>query len=127
MRIRHALSQVRVAAPNTVGLFGGVYEQEKERESARGGCTLVDRQIIDMLQQIVETSRSRLTVTASARGDAQPLHDLECILALQPPNDAAKCGSEPADVFVKRKVFFSRRGRGWHGVKIPQGDGPALA
>jgi hypothetical protein len=55
------------------------------------------------------------TASASPRrragGDAQLLDYLERFLSFQPSNDASERTGQPADVFVKWKIFFSRRGR----------------
>jgi len=79
---------------------------------------MFNRKAVDLPQQLVETCGAGVAVPPRAGCDAELLDDPEGVFSLQPPDDSTECASEPADVFVERKIFFSRRGRGGHGGKI---------
>ena len=112
--IINCLSQVRVATPDTVRLLGGVNQQEEQSESARRHRTLFDGEAIDLPEQFVEGRSVGLAVATRTCRDAQSLDDPEGVVPLQSLDDASQRCGEPADVVVERKIFFSRRGRGWH-------------
>jgi len=75
---------------------------------------MFNREAVDLTQQLVETCGAGVAVPPRTGCDAQLLDDPESVFSLQTPDDSTECASEPADVFVERKIFFSRRGRGWH-------------
>jgi hypothetical protein len=81
---------------------------------------MLDGQAVDLAEKLVQTRGIGLTVSARSSCYAKLLDDLERLLAFESSYDPAQSAGKPANVVVKRKVFFSRRSRGWHGVKISQ-------
>jgi hypothetical protein len=74
---------------------------------------------VDLMQDAVEIGCAALAVPARASGHTQLFDDLKRSFALEPPDDATESSGEPPNVLVERKIFFSRRSRRWHGLKIP--------
>ena len=97
-------------------LFGGVDEEEEEREGARDDGRAFQRKGIDALQQLVERRRIGLPTPPSAAGTTQAFDGLKCLVALQPADDGAESGREQTNVVVKRQVFGARLGG--HGFRM---------
>jgi hypothetical protein len=104
-------------------LLGRVDEQEEESKGARGNRAELERQSLDLLQQLVERGSGRVAVASCAAGAAEGLDRVERLLPLEPEDDAAERGGEPADVLVEGNVLTPdggtrkrdgtrRRGRG---------------
>ena len=118
--IRRRSSEVRVSSPDPVRLLGGVDEQKEQRKRARRHRAVLYGEPVDLSQQLVETRRPGVAVTARPCRYAKLFNDLEGLLSIEPPDDSAESAGKPTNIFVQRKVFFSRRSRRWHGRKIPQ-------
>jgi hypothetical protein len=120
LRIGDALPQIRVAAPDAVRLLGGVDQQEKEGEGAGRHGAVRDAESVDLFQQVVEGRSVGIAVPTGAGCHAQPLDDRERLVTLEASDYATKRASQPANVIVEGKIFFSWGSRRWHGVKILQ-------
>jgi hypothetical protein len=59
-------------------------------------------------------------VAPAAGRDPQSLDNRERLVTFEPPDYSSECARKPPDIVVEREVFFTRSGRVWHGVKIPQ-------
>src|ERR1700730_2328097 len=111
LRIGDALSQIGIAAPDAVRLFGGVDQQEKEGEGAGRHRAVRDAESVDLPQQVVEGWSVGIAVPTGARGDSETLHDRERFVTLEASDYATKRASQPANVIVEGKIFFSWRSR----------------
>jgi hypothetical protein len=103
-----------------VRLFGGVDQQEKERERAGRHSALGDGESVDQPEQPVEGWRVRIAVAPGPSRDTQPLDDRERLVTFEPPDYPPEGARKPPDILVEREIFFARSSRVWHGVKIPQ-------
>jgi hypothetical protein len=63
-------AKVSVASTNAVCLLGGVDQQEEECESARGDRALLNRQTVDLAQQLIEGRSISLPMTPGAGSGA---------------------------------------------------------
>jgi hypothetical protein len=54
LRLSDSFAEVRLAAPDAMGLLGGIDQEKEQSESARGDGALLDGEIIDFAQEIVE-------------------------------------------------------------------------
>ena len=100
-----------------MGLLGGVDQQEEKRERSRRQSALLDRETVDLPQQLVEAGGAGLAMPARPCRNSQLFDDPECFLSFQPSNHPSEGAGKPANVLVQRKVFFSRRSWRWHGWK----------
>jgi hypothetical protein len=91
-----------------VGLFGGVDQEEEEREGSRGHRALFDGESIYLAEEILERHGITIAVASSARGNPQFFDDLECLLPLETMYYAPQRTGKPADVLVKRDVLRPR-------------------
>jgi hypothetical protein len=89
-------------------LFSRIDEEKKERECSRRHRTLFDRQCIDLAKELLERERVALAVAPRTRGNAQPFHDLECLLPLETLDYAPQRTGKPPDVLVKWQVLRPR-------------------
>ena len=64
-------------------LLGGVDEQEEERERARGDGAQLERERLDLVEQLVERGRVRVAMAARAARLAERLDRVERLLALE--------------------------------------------
>jgi hypothetical protein len=91
-----------------VGLFGGVDQEEEEREGSRCHRALFDGESVYLAEKILEGHGITIAVASSARRNAQLLDDLERLLPLETLDYAPQRASEPADVLVERDVLRPR-------------------
>ena len=88
-----------------MSLLGGVDQQKEERERARSHRALLYTQTVDPAQKLVDRWSVGIVVTPPTRRDTKLFDDLECFPPLEPLDHSTKCGGEPADIFVERKIF----------------------
>ena len=88
-------------------LFGGVDEQEEQRERAGGHSTQRERQRVHHMEQRLERGRTIVRSPARARQATQRIHGGEGFFALEPTDNAAECCGETPNVFVERKVYIA--------------------
>jgi hypothetical protein len=104
-----------------VHLFGGVDEEEEEREGARRGRAQLEGERRHLLEQRVEAGRRRVAAPAVAARLPQPLNGVERLPALQPADHPAERRGEPAHVLVERHVLAPRHRLGRNGESVPRG------
>jgi len=108
-----------------VHLLGGVDEQEEEGEGARGDRAQLEREPFYLAQKFVERWGSRVAMAPRAAGAAEGLDRVERLLPLEPEDDAAERGGEPADVLVEGNVLTPDGGtRKRDGARRGGGGGP---
>src|SRR5690242_3064056 len=78
------------------------------------------------MEQLLERRCGRVAMAACPAGAAQRLDRVERLLPLEPQDDAAERGGEPADVLVEGNVLTpDRRPRKRDGAHRRGGSGPA--
>jgi len=106
-------------------LLGRVDEQEEEGEGARGDRTQLEGEPFYLAQKFVERWGSRVAMAPRAAGAAEGLDRVERLLPLEPEDDAAERGGEPADVLVEGNVLTPDGGtRKRDGARRGGGSGP---
>jgi len=108
-----------------VHLLGRVDEQEEEGEGARGDRAQLEGEPLYLVQQVVERWSGRVAMATRAAGAAERLDRVERLLPLEPEDDAAERGGEPADVLVEGNVLTPDGGtRKRDGTRRRGGSGP---
>jgi hypothetical protein len=95
-----------------VQLLGGVDEQEEQCERACRDGAKLEGEGRDVVEQLVERRRARIGMAPGPTGAAKLLYRIECLVPLEPADDAAECRGKAADVVVEGDVFLAGGGIG---------------
>jgi hypothetical protein len=113
-----------------MNLLGRVDEEEEQGERAGCGGSSLEWQLLYTLEQLLEVRCPRLAMSPGAACPAEVLDCLELLLPFQSLDRATQRSREPADVFVKRKIFrtdFERWRRQMASVvRVSTGCRPAM-
>jgi hypothetical protein len=85
-------------------LLRGVDQQEEQREGARRGGGERKGKRVHALEQLIERRCAGFLATPRPCIATKGLDDLECLVALETPDDAPERRRELADVFVEREI-----------------------
>ena len=88
-------------------LFGRIDEEKEQRERSRGCGAQGKWKGVDAREQGVQRECARVAMTAGSRVATEPFDGGECVIAFEPPNDAAKCRGEAAHVVVEWEIFVA--------------------
>jgi hypothetical protein len=97
LRLGARVAQVLIAPPHTVQLLGGVDEQEEQCERACRDGAKLEGEGRDVVEQLVERRRARIGMAPGPTGAAKLLYRIECLVPLEPADDAAECRGKAAD------------------------------
>ena len=86
-------------------LLGGIDQEEEQRERSSSDARQVRGELRCVLDQLIETWSSRLTVPSRAAARSQAVDNRESLITFQSLDDPSESAAEIPDVLVKRKIF----------------------